>query len=114
MRPAPAFWARPPGLLAELLLPAGAVWDAAGRFRQAVARPYSPSVPVVCVGNLVAGGAGKTPVALALATYFSARGLAVHCVARGYRGRLRGPVQVDPTRHDFTTVGDEALLLASR
>jgi tetraacyldisaccharide 4'-kinase len=114
MRPAPAFWARSPGLLSELLLPAGAAWDVAGRFRRVLARPYRPSVPVVCVGNLVAGGAGKTPVALALATHFSSRGIAVHFVTRGYGGRLRGPVRVDPARHDFTVVGDEALQLAAR
>src|SRR5262249_23854931 len=55
----------------------------------------------------------KPPVALALAAYFSPHGAAMHFVTRGYGGRLGGPVQVDPTRHDFTAVGDEALLLAA-
>jgi tetraacyldisaccharide 4'-kinase len=63
---------------------------------------------------LLAGGAGKTPVALALAAYLSARGIAVHVVTRGYGGRLVGPLRVDPARHDAVAVGDEALLLASR
>ncbi len=66
------------------------------------------------MGNLVAGGAGKTPVALALASRLAEGGVAVHIVTRGYGGRLGGPVRVDPTRHDFTAVGDEALLLAAR
>jgi tetraacyldisaccharide 4'-kinase len=68
---------------------------------------------VICVGNLVAGGAGKTPVALAVAARLADDGAAVHIVIRGYRGRLSGPVRVDPARHDFTAVGDEALLLAA-
>jgi tetraacyldisaccharide 4'-kinase len=114
MRTAPAFWARPPGLLSELLLPVGAGWDAAGRLRQAFARPYYPPVPVICVGNLVAGGAGKTPVALALAAHLVSRSIAAHIVTRGYGGRLGGPVRVDPARHDAAAVGDEALLLAAR
>jgi tetraacyldisaccharide 4'-kinase len=114
MRTAPAFWARPPGLLSELLLPFGAGWDAAGRLRQAFARPYYPPVPVICVGNLVAGGAGKTPVALALAAHLVSRSIAAHIVTRGYGGRLGGPVRVDPARHDAAAVGDEALLLAAR
>ena len=114
MRTAPDFWGREPGLAADLLLPIGAVWDAAGRLRRALARPYHPPVPVICVGNLVAGGAGKTPVALALAAYLSVHGIAVHVVTRGYGGRLAGPVRVDPARHDAAAVGDEALLLASR
>ncbi len=113
MRTAPAFWAEPPGLLADLLLPIGAAWDAAGRLRRALSRPYRPSIPVICVGNLVAGGAGKTPVAAALASDLAARGVAVHLVTRGYGGRLGGPVRVDPARHDAAQIGDEALLLAA-
>ena len=113
MRRAPAFWARPPGLLSDLLWPVGAGWDATGRLRRALARPHHPAVPVICVGNLVAGGAGKTPVALALAARLAESGAAVHIVTRGYRGHLSGPVRVDPARHDFTAVGDEALLLGA-
>jgi tetraacyldisaccharide 4'-kinase len=111
---APVFWEKPPGLLADLLSPIGAACDAAGRLRRVVSRSYRAPVPVVCVGNLVAGGAGKTPVALALSTWLAERGVSVHMVTRGYGGRLRGPVRVDPTRHDALAVGDEALLLAMR
>ncbi len=114
MPAAPSFWGEPPRVLANLLMPIGAVWDAAGRWREAMADPYRSPVPVVCVGNLVAGGAGKTPVTMALATLLAAHGVAPHIVARGYGGRLVGPVRVDPARHDADAVGDEALLLASR
>lgn len=114
MRRAPAFWGRPPGLLSDMLLPAGAGWDAAGRLRRALTRSHRAAVPVVCVGNLVAGGAGKTPVALALASRLAESGSSVHIVTRGYGGRVGGPVQVDLTRHDFSAVGDEALLIAAR
>lgn len=114
MRTAPAFWAQPPGLLSELLLPVGAGWEAVGQLRQAFARPYRPPVPVACVGNLVAGGAGKTPVALALAAHLVSCGIAVHIVTRGYGGRLGGPVRVDAALHDAAAVGDEALLLAKQ
>jgi len=114
MRAAPLFWGKPPGLVADLLSPIGATCDAAGRLRRAMSRSYRPPVPVVCVGNLVAGGAGKTPVALALADWLVERGVPAHVVTRGYGGRLRGPVRVDPVRHDAIAVGDEALLLAAR
>ena len=114
MRAAPVFWGKPPGLLADLLSPIGAARDAAGRLRRVMSRPYRAPVPVVCVGNLVAGGAGKTPIVLALSTWLARRGVPVHVVARGYGGRLRGPVRVDPSRHDALAVGDEALLLTMR
>ena len=113
-RTAPAFWAGSPGLLADLLLPLGAAWDAIGRARHALSSCYRATVPVVCVGNLVAGGAGKTPVTLALAAWLRERGVPTHVVTRGYGGYLRGPVRVDPASHDALAVGDEALMLAAR
>lgn len=67
-------------------------------------------VPVICVGNVVAGGAGKTPVALDLL----ARLPGAHALLRGYGGREKGPLRVDPARHSHEDVGDEALLLAAR
>ena len=69
-------------------------------------------MPVLCVGNLVAGGAGKTPVALALGERLAAQGLAPHFLSRGYGGRQAGPLRVDAEAHNFLDVGDEALLLA--
>ena len=114
MRAAPVFWGDPPGFLAGLLSPIGAAYDAVGRLHRTMSRSYRATVPVVCVGNLVAGGAGKTPVALALTLWLVERGVHVHVVTRGYGGRLRGPVRVDPTYHDALAVGDEALLLAKR
>ena len=64
-------------------------------------------------GNVTAGGAGKTTVAIDLLERLHRRGVAAHGLLRGYGGRLRGPVQVDPDRHGCRDVGDEALLLAS-
>jgi tetraacyldisaccharide 4'-kinase len=114
---APEFWdargGKMAGLVGGLLAPLGTAWDAAGRLRRAIARPYRAPVPVFCVGNLVAGGAGKTPVVLALAAEIAATGLTIPVVTRGYGGRLGGPVKVDPTRHDAEAVGDEALLIAA-
>ena len=113
MRLAPEFWGKEPTLAADLLQPIGAAWDAAGRLRRALSRPSSAPVPVICVGNLVAGGAGKTPVAIALAAWLASRAVGVHIVTRGYGGRLTGPVRVEIAGHDFADVGDEALLLAA-
>jgi tetraacyldisaccharide 4'-kinase len=99
-------------IVAGLLSPLGAAWDAASRLRRAMARPYRAPIPVICIGNLVAGGAGKTPVVLALASMIRERH-DVHVVTRGYGGLLAGPVRVDPAAHDAAAVGDEALLIAA-
>lgn len=108
---APEFWSRN-GVVPTLLAPLAAVYAAAGATRAMLATPFRAAVPVICVGNLVAGGAGKTPVALSLVALLAARGRRPHVVTRGYGGRLAGPVRVDPAHHGAREVGDEALLLA--
>jgi len=111
---APEFWAAPPGVAARLLAPLAALWGVAAHRRQRGAgRGARVPVPVACVGNLVAGGAGKTPVVLSLAALAAARGVRAQVVTRGYGGRLAGPLCVDSACHDAAMVGDEALLLAA-
>ena len=110
---APEFWNRPDDTWpARVLAPVACAWAAAGRARRALVRPYRASARVLCVGNLVAGGAGKTPLVLDLVRRILRRGHAAHVLTRGYGGSLAGPVKVDLTGHDAGAVGDEALLLA--
>ncbi len=112
----PAFWDRPadrPGLLARALSPLAALYAAATARRLARPAVVRPGVPVICVGNLHAGGTGKTPTVIALIERLARRGLRAGVVSRGYGGQLAGPVTVDPTRHSAADVGDEPLLLAA-
>ena len=110
MRP-PAFWQRN-GLVPALLSPAAALAAAATRRR--VNRPgWRAPVPVLCCGNASVGGAGKTTVVLDLIRRLRRRGVAVHCLTRGYGGRVAGVLRVDPARHAAALVGDEPLLLAA-
>lgn len=109
----PAFWYRGAGLAAWALAPAGALYGLAGRLRMASAAPRRVGAPVLCVGNLVAGGAGKTPVGLAVAEALAARGARPAFLTRGHGGREAGPLKVNVTRHGAADVGDEALLLAA-
>ncbi|WP_142847894.1 tetraacyldisaccharide 4'-kinase [Telmatospirillum sp. J64-1] len=108
---APDFWARD-GALPRLLSPLGWLYGTAGALRQASATPLRLDVPVICVGNITAGGVGKTPVALSLARLLTDSGRRPHFLSRGYGGRLAGPVRVDPQIHGYRDVGDEPLLLA--
>ncbi len=109
---APGFWGRPPGLLAALLSPLAWVWTTVTRIR--VARPGERvGVPVLCVGNLTVGGAGKTPTVVCLMGFLAARGIVAHAISRGYGGSLEGPVRVNEQVHTAAEVGDEPLLLAA-
>jgi tetraacyldisaccharide 4'-kinase len=108
---APDFWWRAkPSLLSALLLPTSLVYGAiaAGRMRR---RGEIAALPVICIGNFTAGGAGKTPTAIAVAEILAASGELPAFLSRGYGGREAGPLQVEP-RHTSQDVGDEPRLLA--
>jgi tetraacyldisaccharide 4'-kinase len=109
---APNFWWRArPSLLAHILSPFGALWGWIAQ-RRMERRGQSASVPVICIGNPVAGGAGKTPAAIEIARLLALSGRKPVFLSRGYGGSLPGPVQVDIARHIAREVGDEPLLLA--
>ncbi len=103
-----------PAPLTRLLLrPVSWIWAFETRRRIAAARPFDPGVPVICVGNLTVGGSGKTPVVRAVGKALVAAGASPHILMRGYGGRLRGPMRVNPSAHEAGDVGDEALALAA-
>jgi tetraacyldisaccharide 4'-kinase len=106
----PAFWRRPGGI-AVLLAPLAAAYGAIAAWRMTRAGAAA-GVPVICIGNLTVGGAGKTPAAMAVAKLLNDAGRRPFMLSRGYGGRLAGPVRVDPDVHGAAEVGDEPLLLA--
>ena len=112
---APRFWfsaPEAPGWQARVLAPLGALY-ARATARRLTKAGLKLDVPVICIGNINAGGTGKTPTVIALAMRLQARGVAVHVVSRGHGGSLPGPVRVDERRHKAAEVGDEPLLLSA-
>tara|TARA_R110000850_G_scaffold57406_6_gene134332 strand:- start:523 stop:1512 length:990 start_codon:yes stop_codon:yes gene_type:complete len=110
----PDFWRRnSKSLLPNILAPAAWAYGWVSRLHRSFQKSHRVKVPVICVGNVVAGGAGKTPVAIAIARFFLAEGKRPHFLTRGYGGQLKGPVRVVPDVHKFTDVGDEALILSA-
>ena len=110
---APAFWQRErPTLAAALLWPIGAVYGALTARRMARAGE-DPGPPVICIGNFVAGGAGKTPTAMVVAQMLQKQGRKPVFLSRGYGSSAQSPRLVDRARDKASEVGDEPLLLAA-
>lgn len=114
----PSFWYRPPEsrspLKERFLAPLSSLYMLGCKTHRLLVKPQKTSIPVLCVGNLVAGGTGKTPAAICLVETLRKHGLAQnpYFLTRGYGGAEIGPLLVDPAKHTAWDTGDEALLLA--
>ncbi len=111
----PAFWYKKKGVLSTLLLPAAWIYQIGHSITQAIpCNPYKTSIPVLCVGNAIAGGGGKTPTVIALVSFLKENGLYQnpYILTRGYGSKNDMPVLVDVVNHSASDVGDEPLLLA--
>lgn len=107
----PSYW-KTRNLISTILWPLGGLYAFATGLRLYLRHPKKVKTPVICVGNLTAGGTGKTPIAISLAKMLQQQGFSPFFITRGYGGKLQD-VLVDPTRHTAAEVGDEPLLLAS-
>lgn len=111
----PKYWKRlasTPGWQARVLAPLGWLYAAATASR--LKKPGSKvDAPVICVGNINAGGTGKTPTVIALVQLLQNAGHSPVVVSRGFGGSLEGPTLVDPTKHKADETGDEPLLIAA-
>ncbi len=96
-----------------LMTPLSMLYRYAGQRRIRTTTPVDAGLPVVCIGNLTLGGAGKTPVTEIVRAHYTAKGLRAASLSRGYRGSLEGAHRVDPTRHTAGEVGDEPLMLSA-
>lgn len=108
----PSFWWQERTSAALALAPLAAAYGALAQARLS-RRGRDVAAPVICIGNLTVGGAGKTPTALATAQILKAAGERPMFLTRGYGGSLAGPIAVDPAAHRALEVGDEPLLLAN-
>jgi len=107
----PAFWYRPRSFTSYALQPLGLLYGAITE-RRMLRAGADAGLPVICVGNYHLGGAGKTPTVLALTKLLRELGETPVVLSRGYGGRLKGPVMVEPARHSAADVGDEPLMMA--
>jgi len=112
---APEFWWRTsPDVRSLALWPMAVIYGRISGHRMLRKPSGRAGVPVICIGNYVIGGVGKTPFSLKLARLLKGHGRVPAFLLRGYGGSTKGPVVVEPGRHTADEVGDEAFLLAGQ
>lgn len=111
----PSFWFQKPGLLSTVLTPVSWLYQAGHMINQSLqGKAYKASIPVLCVGNAIAGGGGKTPVTIALVDLIKENGIYKNpfILTRGYGRKNNEALLVNIKKHNSEDVGDEPLLLA--
>lgn len=109
----PSFWQMRHHPLSLALTPLAWLYGGLEAARRRLTHAQHPGKPAICVGNLTAGGAGKTPTVRWLAEKIAAQGHQPAILSRGYGGSEKGPLKVDRQTHHATHVGDEPLMLAA-
>ena len=111
----PPFWYQSPGLISQCLSPASVLYDQARKLYSSRIETHEVDIPVICVGNLIAGGSGKTPVVQSLYRFIKGYKIAEHPVilSRGYGGdKLSAPLLVTEDEIPPSNIGDEARMLS--
>ena len=108
----PNFWHKKESLLSKSLVPISQIWKICAYLKNKSSNTTTMQIPVIKVGNVVAGGAGKTPTAISIAKRLINLKMNVHLISKGYKGSIRITTKVDNLLHKFNDVGDEALLLS--
>lgn len=108
----PKYW-QSNSLTSKVLSPIGKIYGALTQLRLKLHKSPKVEIPVICVGNITAGGTGKTPVSMSLAKMLISDIYHPFFVTRGYGGKLQN-VLVNHKKHSAKDVGDEPLLLASQ
>ena len=107
---APKFWQKK-HLISYFLLPISKLYQLICYIKNIIIKKKEYDIPIICVGNLVVGGAGKTPIAIEIGLILKELGVIFTYLSKGYKGNLKTTL-VDNIKHSSTQVGDEPLLLA--
>ena len=67
---------------------------------------------IICIGNVVVGGSGKTPIAIEIGKFFKKNNIKYAFLSKGYKSNNKTFLKVDNTKHNYRDVGDEPILLS--
>ncbi len=108
----PKLW-KSKNIFSIFLFPLSLIYGFFRKIHKTFSKEYkSKKLNIVCIGNLTAGGNGKTPVAIKIGEIFKQNGKNFAYLSKGYKGKINDFVKVDSKKHTYLDVGDEPLLLS--
>ena len=112
MLKAPKFWYKKEDTIySKALYPLSLFFRFGTKIRNLISLEKSSPLPTICIGNIVVGGAGKTPVAMKVCSMLIKSGYKPHFISKGYASIIKESTLVAPW-HSAKSVGDESLLLS--
>lgn len=109
---APPFWWKRHSWQGYMLFPVSYIFGKLSAKRMALGSPAEIRAPVICIGNFVVGGGGKTPTVHMIARHAISQGYKVGILTRGHGGAVTSETLVNTQKHNARDVGDEALMHA--
>lgn len=106
----PSFW-KDENIISFLLYPFSLVYGVCRNLHVIFSTEYRTNLHIICIGNMTAGGSGKTPLAIKVGKILKEEGVNFAYLTKGYRGAFQELVKVDLSKNTAAEVGDEALLL---
>ena len=112
MLKAPKFWyQKKDTYLSSFLYPLSLLFRFGTKIRNILSTTNKGPLPIICVGNIVVGGAGKTPVALKIGKLLIKAGYKPGFISKGYAGLIKNSTLVK-SWHSARSIGDESILLS--
>lgn len=108
----PSFWNKK-NLISFILLPLSCIYGILRFLHVLISKQYKGKSKIICIGNITAGGNGKTPTALEVGRIFKENNINFAYLSKGYKGSINHFTKVDLSKHTAKEVGDEPMLLAN-
>ena len=107
----PKFWYSTNSIISKILFPLSFLWKIGGIIKNN--KFYNiENIKIIKVGNVVAGGSGKTPTVITIVKKLINSNIEAHIITKGYKGSIKKSVLVDTKIHTYKEVGDEAIILS--
>lgn len=108
----PQFWLQKNSLISLILLPFCLIYKVGFLLKKILVKTKKVDLPIICIGNIIAGGSGKTPVALALGDFLKKNNFEFCYLTRGYKSKNTNVLIIDKNSNtNAQEAGDEAMLL---